>query len=160
MNTIKKCADPSRKTALLTAAWAFYEKLGDYKFVENFIESLKGYCSLTTSLDVKNPSWIVCQNGAYNLVEGKLMKPDRCDFVSNNQQTSFAWEPENPEKMNFLWKIINKYFPDREQRDVILTYMSTILDGLSIKKFLVNLGMYEYLLNFVKTLLKLCVIFF
>ena len=139
---IKKCRNQAKRQALMTARIIVNSKLGDYSKVKCVINSLKTECRNLEELDA-NDFYLVCQNGVYDLIEQKRIKPKRNEYVTNCQTTNFDLEEHNEEDMQYLWKnLIEKLFPDEEQREIQLIYASTTLNGKTLKKFLINLGIF------------------
>ena len=139
---IKKCNNQAKRQSLMTARSIVNSKLGDYGKLKGVINALKTECRNVDELD-PNDFYLVCQNGVYDLIKGKKIKPRRDENVTNCQITNFEIQEHNEEDMKYLWEnLIEKLFPDIEQREIQLIYTSTTLNGKTLKKFLINLGIF------------------
>ena len=139
---IGKCSNQGRRQGLWKAKATVNSKLGDYSKIGGVINAIKTECQNVEQLD-PNDYYVVCQNGVYDLVKQKKVKPRRDEYVTNCHVTNFDIQPVNDEDVEYLFEnLISRLFPDEEQRETQLIYISTILNGKTLKKFLINLGMF------------------
>ena len=139
---IEKCSNQGRRQTLFKAKAVVNSKLGDYSKISGVINAIKTECQNVEQLD-PNDYYIVCQNGVYDLIKQEKVKPKRDEYVTNCHVTNFDIQPVNPEDVEYLFEnLISKLFPDEQQRETQLIYIATILNGKTLKKFLINLGMF------------------
>lgn len=77
-------------------------------------------------------------NSVYDLLLGKIVKPDPEDYISIS--CGYDYETEKPEKMKDLTDIIDTMFPDATVKDHYLEILATGLCGLQMEKCCVATG--------------------
>ena len=142
-NEINQCkSDKTRKGKMKSKA-TVNQKLGDWNKLKGVVNLLKSVVLEHRPLD-QNPFYLVCKNCVWDLHNNYEIIPDKDELITNRFCTSFNVEPEDQEALQYIHEeCICKAHPDENEREVLLTYMSTGLNGIVIKKFLINHGMYD-----------------
>ena len=116
-------------------------KLGDFKNIKNILEALKTLCIVDVDLD-NNPWYIVTENMVWDLKNNKKVIPRKDEYITNTQTTRWKKLPFDKDIDKYIEdNIFRKLFPDDEERNVLLYYLATALNGKTLKRFLINLGM-------------------
>lgn len=117
------------------------KKLGDFGKNKYILEALKTLCIIETELD-NNPWYFIANDKVMNLRTNKLVIPRKDEYITNTVKASWDITEFDAEKNKYIDEMIFKrLFPDANERKTILIYLSTILNGKTLKKFCVNLGM-------------------
>lgn len=118
-------------------------KLGDMKNIKGILDGLKTLC-IQDEIDLDQNEWyFVANNKVMDLRTNQLVIPKKDDYVTNITKAHFDIVPFDEEKNKYIDDMIfKKLFPDPSERRTVLIYLSTILNGKTLKKFCVNLGLF------------------
>lgn len=136
------CAiDDGAKKRILNQKVTLMRKLGDFRNIKNILEAVKTLCIVEEELD-SNPWYIVTKNMVWDLENNKKVIPRKDEYVTNTQTTRFNKLPFDEEIDKYIDdNIFRKLFPNDKEREIFLLYLCTALNGKTLKKFLINLGM-------------------
>ena len=141
---IKDADNDEKKKQMMAQRSLLNRKLGDFKNIKSVVESLKTLCVEDIELD-SNPWYFVTNNTVWDLHSNKKVIPKKTEYITNLLSAKFDIREFDQEMDDYIDNMIfKKLFPNKEERETILIYLSTILNGKTLKKFCVNLGMFSY----------------
>ena len=85
----------------------------------------------------ENPTILVTDAGAWDIVTGELGNTGPSDYVTDSQMIGVSYEPPDEDKILFLQnEFAAKLFPDASLRRIFLEQRSTALYGGSSQKWI------------------------
>lgn len=135
--------DQYKRKILISQKKLLRKKLGDWGNVKNVLETLKTLCiKEEVELD-SNPMYFIANDVVFDLETQTVVIPKKEEYITNTRKASWDFQKFDQEMDTYIHdKLFKKLFPDENQRETICVYLSTILNGKTLKKFCVNLGMY------------------
>ena len=138
---ISEAVNDEEKKKLVNQRSLLMRKLGDFRNIKNILDALKTLCIVQVELD-KNPWYIVANNMVWDLKNNKKVIPRKDEYITNSMTTRFDIVPFDEEMDQYIHDMLfKKLFPNDQERETLLYYLSTTLNGKTLKKFLINLGM-------------------
>ena len=138
---ISEAVNDEQKKVLVNQRALLMRKLGDFRNIKNILDALKTLCIVHVVLD-NNPWYIVANNMVWDLKNNKKVIPKKDEYITNCMTTRFDIVPLDEEMDQYIHDMLFKrLLPNESERETMLYYLSTALNGNILKKFLINLGM-------------------
>jgi len=112
--------------------------LRSIKYKKILIEGIIGYVQVDRDLWDLNDDLVGFQNGVYDL-QAEVFRPGRYeDYISMVIEYDYA--ESTKDELKAAKGYFNKIMPEKEERDILLLVISTILSGRHLEKFIVCTG--------------------
>ena len=114
------------------------KKLETLAFKKEIVETTKDYLK-NNNIDFDSKYWLFgFNNVVYDLKLCEFRDYKYDDYISVT--TGYDWTMPNNDFVEKIEKIINQIFPEKEERKLYLTILSTALEGRCLEKFVVSSG--------------------